>query len=100
MEWFEKFKVGQRVRVVKKVSVWQLDGWGGHGLVGGRASWVRDMDKTIGKIYSIVQIDSDVGYRLETDKISSYQYNHWYPMESLRGLVGEQLQFNFMRQRE
>lgn len=88
MKWYEKFKVGQNVRVVKKVMNWHFDKYTG-GSRGRGADWVYGMDKTIGKVYRIVRIDADVGYRLETDKVPPSKYNYWYPVESLQGLVGE-----------
>lgn len=95
MKWYEKFKVGQRVRVVKKVVRWRYDNYSGDGYTGRGASWVVDMDGSIGKVYKIIDIDSDVGYLLEPDKRAFNQGGYWYPVEALRGLVGEQLTFSF-----
>ena len=93
MEWYNKFKVGQRVRVVKKISSWRLPG-------NASTTWVDDMDKTIGKTYKIKSIKREVGYELCTKKDTYYEHNYWYPMESLCGIniKGEQLLFNFMIQ--
>lgn len=96
MKWYEKFRVGQEVRVIKKVITWHFENFIGHGMAGRGASWVYDMDKTIGKVLEIVEIDKDVGYRLDT--IKEFGYNYWYPVEALQEsvLVGEQLLFGFM----
>jgi len=94
MKWYEKFDIGQRVRVIKKVDFWHYDGLYGGGIV----AWQREMDKTIGNIFEIVGIDIDVGYRLETKHTNDWNYNFCYPAESLQGLVGEQLLFNFMQE--
>ena len=98
MKWYEKFKVGQKVRVVKKVTSWRLDNYNGDGHTGRGATWVSDMDKTIGKVSTIIFIDTDVGYRLETRKDTHYKYNYWYPVESLEevNVKGRQLLFSFM----
>lgn len=82
MQWFEKFKVGQKVKVVKFIDCW--DGM----------SWVSGMNNTIGKVYKIKRVDFSSGYQLWTD----YELgdNYWYPEESLASLVGEQLLFDFM----
>jgi len=87
MKWYEKFKVGQEVKVTKKVIVWRFPNDGG-------CSWARGMDETVGKIYKIVDIDVHIGYRLDTD--SKVEYDYWYPVESLQGMAGIQLLFNFM----
>jgi len=88
VEWYNKFKVGQRVKVVKKVSSWRYGG-------GFRVGWNTDMNKTIGKIYKIKSIDKNVGYELRTKKDTYHKHNYWYPVESLV-CIGEQLLFNFM----
>lgn len=97
MKWYEIFKVGQEVRVVKKVISWQFDSFdGGDGYTGMGASWVSDMDITIGKVFEVVEIDPDIGYRLNTEIINFYKQNFWYPVQSLQSLVGKQLLFDFM----
>ena len=96
MEWFDKFKVGQRVRVVRKISFWRFEDFN-NGMKGRGANWAYEMDGTIGKALEIVYIDTDIGYRLGTEKVTPSQYNYWYPVESLRAIVGEQLVFDFMR---
>lgn len=90
MQWFEKFKVGQKVRVVKKVISWRV---GNH-----TTKWnlVGDMDITIGKIYEIKQICKTIGFQLKTKKDVKYKCNYWYPVEALQGIAGTQLLFNFM----
>ena len=95
MKWNEKFKVGQRVKVVKKIESWRFNNFSG-GYGGGGADWVSGMDKTIGKVFKIINIDTDIGYRLGTKKFTYSPYNYWYPIESLQVSVGEQLLFNFM----
>ena len=88
MNWYEKFKVGQKVRVVKKVNHW--DG----------ADWVTEMNQTMGKVYKIVQINKGVGYRLSTQirvDFSRTLWDYYYPVESLACVKGEQLLFSFMR---
>ena len=92
MQWYEKFKVGQQVKVVKKIVMWKFDD-GGRGC-----SWTVNMDETVGKVYEIIVIDKDVGYQLNTqlsDRYNDYKYDYYYPVESLAG-VGGQLLFSFM----
>jgi len=90
MQWYDKFKVGQEVKVVKKVTVWRFPN-------AGECSWARDMDSTIGKTYKIIVIDKSVGYQLDTE--GELGYNYWYPVESLVDIKGRQLLFDFMSQR-
>ena len=90
MKWYEKFKVGQKVRVIKKVLVWRLPGGGGSG-------WNSCyMDKTIGNVYEIRKIDKHTGYQLWPEGKAGMGY--WYPVESLapERVKGQQLLFNFM----
>ena len=92
MEWYNKFKVGQGVKVVKKVVRWKFDNGGGAGWNTGGF-----MDKTVGKVYTIVSIDNYIGYLLSTrDAVGS---NYWYPVVALQESVkvGEQLLFDFMK---
>lgn len=91
----QKFMVGQKVKVVKKVVSWHFDNSNGE-LAGRGAEWTLDMDKTIGKTFEIIDINKDIGYRLKTDKLTDAQYNYSYPAESLQALEGTQLLFNFM----
>lgn len=88
MKWYEKFKVGQKVRVVRKTKTWEFPDGGG-------CDWNSDyMNQTIGKIYRIVEVNKKVGYRLETYfEIGS---DYFYPVDSLAGVKGEQLLFSFM----
>ena len=88
MKWYEKFKVGQKVKVVKKVNHW--DG----------ADWVENMNQTVGKIYKVAKIDKSAGYRLSTQipvAFSATLWDYCYPIESLSCVKGEQLLFNFMK---
>jgi len=87
MKWYDKFKVGQEVRVVKKVLVWRFPNKGG-------CSWAPDMDRSIGKTYQIIVIDKSVGYQLDTE--NEFGYNYWYPIESFSKPKGVQLLFSFM----
>lgn len=89
MKWYEKFKVGQKVRVVRKVDSWNY---------GGRTDWVENMNQTIGKTYKIAEIDKYIGYRLCTQLKTGFSsfYNYWYPLKSLACVKGEQLLFSFM----
>lgn len=89
MWWYEKFKVGQKVKVVKKVATWRYGS--NYGI-----SWNNFlMDKTIGKVYKISEINKDVGYRLRTSVIDGSDY--YYPVESLAYVKGEQLVFDFYK---
>lgn len=90
MEWYNKFKVGQEVRVVEKIQDWRFNGRGG-------ATWVCQMDRTINKVFRIIDINADRGYLLNTSGIG-LEWNYWYPVESLQepAFVGEQLLFDFM----
>lgn len=85
--WYDKFKVGQRVRVVKKVKRWD------YGI---RTGWTDNMDKTLNKIYEIIDIVPPCGYLLKTN-IGAWGDDYYYPVESLRSVAGEQLVFSFMR---
>lgn len=91
MKWFEKFKVGQKVKVIRKATHW---------IYGGTSvSWNSEaMDKTIGKIYKIDFIDKSAGYRLSTGVELGFDY--YYPVESLASVKvkGKQLLFNFMKE--
>jgi len=81
MKWHEKFKVGQKVKVIRKIKYWNGVSWNSG-----------QMDNTIGKVYTIVQVDEKYGYQLQTHNI----YGYWYPLESLSYVKGEQLLFSFM----
>jgi len=89
MQWYEKFKVGQRVKVVKKTGDWN------YGI---RNGWNLDghMDNTIGKVYEIIRINNSLGYLLATGKQTGQDF--WYPVESLEeiNVKGRQLLFDFM----
>ena len=85
MKWYEKFKVGQEVRVVRKIIKWM------------GASWVEEMDKTINRVYKIKDGDGDIGYLLDTT--NDIRRNYWYPSESLACVVGRQLEFSFMQEK-
>ena len=93
VEWYKKFKVGQKVRVVTKIAFWVYNGhttsWGGN-----------DMNTTIGKIYMIKSINKFIGYELGTAGDCSFIYNYWYPVEALElaRVKGKQLLFKFMMQ--
>lgn len=50
MKWYDKFKVGQKVRVVKKIQEWDYDDMGASWNDGG-------MDKTMSKVYKIIRFD-------------------------------------------
>lgn len=93
MKWSNKFKVGQEVKVVKKIASWDYaQGYG-------RTDWVDDMSQTINKIYKIIEINERIGYKLHTQlKTRSFSfpntlYDYWYPVESLQACVsvGQQL---------
>lgn len=86
MEWYEKFKINQKVKVIKKVLIWDY-----HHSVRWNS---REMDKTIGKVYEIVRISKRMGYRLDTMEDTGYDF--WYPAQSLVASKGQQLLFNFM----
>ena len=59
MKWCEKFRVGQKVKVVKKITSWQFENYDSYR--GRGADWADDRDKTIGKVVRVVRIDSDIG---------------------------------------
>ncbi len=90
MKWYKKFKVGQRVRVVKKVDFWKVGGettrWNSEG----------DMDRTIGKVYIIKGIRRHTGFQLQTREDVKHKCNYWYPVESLTYGGCAQLLFDFM----
>lgn len=86
-----KYKVGDMVRVVKKIKTWKFSNGGGN-------TWTKYMDKTIGNVYTIIKIDKYIGYLLETQAYIGNldgRYNFWYPIESLGMSIGEQLMFDF-----
>lgn len=97
MKWYEQFKVGQEVKVIKKVLCWKLSDGGG-------CSWNEHfMDETIGKVYKIIEIKKYVGYKLSTqinrNKFGDrHNMDFWYPVEALVlfKVKGQQLLFNFM----
>jgi len=89
MNWYEKYKVGQKVKVVKKVESW------GYPDYQYGATWACAMNETIGNVYEIVKIDKKIGIQLSTNfrLLTSY----WYPVESLADakVKGEQLYFDY-----
>ena len=86
MKWYEKFKVGQEVKVTRKTGNWNY---------GESASWVYQMDTTVGKVYKIERIDKYFGCRLaSTDGPFS---GYWYPIEALQIITGQQLLFEFYK---
>jgi len=87
MQWYEKFSIGQEVRVVRKVDDWSY----GYG-----ASWVDGMNQTINKVYKIIQIRTNVGFQLNTGDNDKWIPDYWYPAEALADVKGQQLLFNFM----
>lgn len=87
MKWYERFSVGQKVRVRRKTLTWNYGfptSWNTYGY----------MDKTIGREYVILRIDKDIGFLLGTNK--DVERNYWYPLESLTYNKGQQLLFDFM----
>lgn len=85
MKWFGKFKIGQKVKVVKKIGQW-------NGVL-----WAeKNMNRTINKTYKIIQIDPTHGYQLFTEGEFRFGQNYWYPEESLVCVKDTQLLFNFM----
>ena len=95
--WIPKYKVGQEVRVVKKIDTWHYNG---HGM-----GWNTNgqMDGTIGKVYTIMEIDKGCGYKLNTQVIIEYshmKWDFWYPDEALKlkTVKGEQYLFDFMKE--
>lgn len=94
MEWYEEFKIGQEVRVVKKVECWKY--------CGGSTDWNSQfMDGTLGKVYKIIEIEETAGYKLHTQiptPYDRYLYDYYYPVESLTcvNVKGQQLLFSFM----
>lgn len=88
MIWYEKYKVGMEVKVIKKVDSWN------YGC--GEIRWNKHMDKTINRVYEVVDIDEDCGCKLFTRKYIGY--NFWYPLEYLAYFWpnGQQLVFDFM----
>ena len=94
----KKFKVGQRVRIIKKV-----DSWTYYGI---RTPWwagLNDNNDGIGNVYTIIAIagkggiDFCSGYRLNTETFEC-DWNAFYPEESLEAEIeiGQQLLFSFM----
>ncbi len=92
----DKFKIGQRVRVVKRVNGWSY--YGKH------TPWDDKMDGLIGLEFTIIYISKVddfggcSGYRLNTQE--KIEWDCWCPEESLKAeiVVGEQLQFDFMEE--
>ena len=84
MEWYEKFKVGQEVKVIRKTGNWNY---------GEPASWVPQMDSTVGKVYKIRRVDKSIGCQLTLT--AENLCNYWYPAEALVGVKGIQLLFKF-----
>ncbi len=97
MEWYEKFRVGQEVKVVKCVQEWN------YGML---TYWNNKyMDGTVGKIYTIQEIRKNTGFNLNT-RISFERngqnsfWDYFYPAESLESVKvkGQQLMFSFMKE--
>ncbi len=81
-----RFKVGDRVKVIKKFSL-------------GRFRWQPSMDRTIGKVYTILYISKLKTYYLDVSK--DIGMNWYYIFESLEPemVIGQQLEFEFMKER-
>ncbi len=82
------FKIGDRVRVTRKAESYE-NGW--------RNSWNEaDMDRCVGKVFSILRNNEKFGYVLETRFITDSDYS--FPEFVLKPeiKVGEQLEFDFM----
>lgn len=95
--WTPKYKVGQEVRVVKKIDTWHYNG---HGM-----GWNKSgtMKGTIGNVYTIIDIEKGCGYQLNTQvgmELGSMKWDFWYPDESLKlkSVKGEQYLFDFMKE--
>ena len=88
MKWKPKYKVGQKVRVVNKISFWKYE-W--------ECGWVDVMDNSIGNVYQIESIGGE-GYLLKTEGFNGMIYNYCYCERSLKlvSVPNQQLAFPFM----
>ena len=83
------WKIGQLVKVVKKVQGWRDKSAEFY------TDWISDMDKCIGNVYKIVAIEQE-GYKLNTSEIGC-DYNYYFHPDSLSlYLPNSQLLFGFM----
>ncbi len=76
-------KVGDKVKVVRR-------------SIRGELYWSPSMDRTIGKVYTVLEISLQWGLRLNTELDTSY--NYLYPPKGVSKIKirGQQLLFNFM----
>ncbi len=78
-----KFKVGDKVRVIRK-------------SIGSEIFWNSTMNKTIGKVYTVLEITSMKNLILDTEKDISLHFA--YPPKGVEKVVikNQQLLFDFM----
>lgn len=75
-----ELKVGDRVKVVRKVEGYHPDGMGpGEEWLN---SWIPSMDDAIGKTATIVEIDLVTGYSLRSDELSCWD-DYDFPLLAL-----------------
>ena len=88
-----KFKVGDKVKVLRASTKKEHDLWGD--------SWTCDMSKTVGKVLTIdYTYDDDYQKKYEYCKYELVESGYAYPEFVLQNdiRVGQQLLFNFMRE--
>lgn len=83
-----KYKIGDRVRVVRKVLREEF-------------YWNPRMNDTVGKVYTILYISYKGWYQLKTETVRQ-SHNFFYLPESLEPIaaIGQQLEFDFMKDAE
>lgn len=83
-----KFKVGDKVKVVRKSIRGQ----------GQEVYWNHFMDKAIGKVYTVLEISGGGNLRLNTE--SDTFYNYLYPPKGVEKVIikNQQLLFSFMNE--
>ena len=88
-----KFKVGDKVKVMRASTKKEHDLWGD--------SWMREMSKTVGKVLTIDYIyHDDYQEEYEYCKYALVESDYAYPEFVLQNdmRVGQQLLFNFMEE--
>lgn len=76
-------KIGGRAKVVRKVN---RHGAGTGLHIMWDDDWMGDMDKTIGKEFTIIDYDDTLGYKLNTGTLCGESYNYNYPPEALESV--------------
>ena len=76
----KNFKVGQKVRVARRANNFEY-GW--------RLVWIRDMSDAVGKVFTILYMDKNLGVRLDTTGGTC-----WFPFTVLEAVDAKKKERN------